>query len=114
MTLECVRGETPAWDIVCTRDSLPVDLTGARLNFAAKSALVDASPVIEHDTVEGGILISDAAAGKCVLTFDAADTTQFEGAFAQRLFWDMKLVELDGTITVVAAGELFVSPNVAA
>jgi hypothetical protein len=112
--LTIIRGDTSEFDhVVSKKDgSGAYDLTGAVLRFMAKRSYkdLDAAAVISEDTAGGGVVITDAAAGKATTSIDAADTASFPDRTVE-LVWDLQ-VEQGGKKFTADRGVLFVEPDV--
>lgn len=106
-------GDTIPLQITLSRNGVAIDLTGATLWFTAKDDLddLDAAAVFQKKTGGLGIAITDAVNGRATVTIAPADTASLANE-PQTLECDIQLLEVDGTLTTVARGQLILQPQV--
>ncbi len=115
---EMWRGDTFELDLVVTRQDpvtklyRPVNLAGAKLWITAKFNLEDTddNAVFQASTTSGGIVITDAAAGKASIAVPATATIALT-ADESRLFYDIQL-DSAGRIYTLERGTLIVNADV--
>jgi len=71
--LYAIKGQTSTYNIVIARNAVPVDLTGASLQFRARQTPGSTTDVISK-SIGSGIVVTDALAGKVTLTILGSDT----------------------------------------
>jgi hypothetical protein len=111
--LKMKRGDTRQFQSTgVTRGGLPVNLTGATIRFTAKFKRTDAqaSAVISKSTATGGVTIISATAGTYHVTILPSDTSSL--AADRSLYYDVEMLETDGTVTTIDEGTLSITLDV--
>ena len=109
--LEMRRGDTPLWDLaVVDADGDPLDLSGWTVRMTAKTSVdqPDADAVFQLSTVDGTIVVTDAAGGLATMQPARDDTSGLTADTA--CFWDVQIARdgaPDETFTV-ASGTLLI------
>lgn len=105
-TITAHRGDTIDLQVTITRDSAPVNLTGADLWMTAKNRLRDAdvAAVFQKSLGAGIVIVGAASAGVALVTIDPADTDSLTRETV--LYCDVQLLESSGRVTTVASGTL--------
>ena len=106
------KSNTYVADITITASGGGVyDLTGATVLWMLKQSYDEADPgVLSKTTPAGGITVTNAAAGTCVLT--VTDTEMAALTAGQTYVWDLQVQALDGTTATVRKGSLKIDPVV--
>jgi hypothetical protein len=106
-------GDSIVLRLTITRNGAAVDLTGATLWFTAKEDWddLDADAVFQKKTGGLGIAVTDALAGEATVTIPGSDTASLDNE-VQTLECDVQLLEVDGTLTTVARGQLVLQPQI--
>jgi hypothetical protein len=109
--ISMIRGDTASFSGTVMRAGAPVNLTGAKLWFTAKRSRsdLDEAAVIKKDTVLGGVVILSPTSGTYRVTILPADTSSL--TYTIQLFYDVQLLEPDGTVTTIESGTLEVDAS---
>lgn len=109
--LRCIRGNDLQFHFNITQNGNNIDITGATLTLSAKWNVKDTSPVFTC-TIGDGITVVDAATGSVDCTINKTKTKTGIPLHQIPLFYDVEMVEADGTRATVLYGVLTISPNV--
>ncbi len=108
--LSCARGDTAEWKLSATKDGTPMDLTGAKVIFAARRSY--ASPVLFERTSDpsGGIVIdADPTSGIATIKLRPEDTLPLPNDTVV-LFYTIHVLMAGGDEWMVVRGSLEVGP----
>ena|SRR5688572_2523893 len=111
--LEIGAGDYFEFDVFVTNSAGSYDafdLTGCVLTFIAANDLDNPSHTIEKSTLDGGIIIMNAAGGQVRVVLEPSDTLVLgpEGGF---MFYEVKLEDTNVRFFTVASGELIILNN---
>lgn len=88
----------------------PIDLTGAKIYFTAKKAFTEADPgEIQISSPANITIVAPATAGTVVIAVPAANTVGYPST-PVRLYYDITVIEADGTVSKPELGEIVVNP----
>lgn len=96
-------------------DTLTIDfdasdsIAGATVTFTAKARIADTTPVFSGSTVDGRVVVTDAAAGTGTVTIPPSETTGFTRP--RSLYWDIQLSN-PGQAKTIDEGMLFITLDV--
>lgn len=109
--LRCIRGNDLQFHFNITQNGNNIDITGATLTLSAKWNVKDTAAVFTC-SIGNGITVVDAATGSVDCTINKTKTKTGIPLHQIPLFYDVEMVEADGTRTTVLYGVLTISPNV--
>jgi hypothetical protein len=113
MNLQAVRGDTNIYDVTVLRQNVPVNLTGAKMWFTAKSDPRSGDPVaaISLNSTEDIYQVTpvDLPHGKFQVKLNPTDTDTLA---ADAYIYDVQIVETDGVVTTIASGVLHIVQDV--
>jgi len=85
----------------------PVDLTGFTAKLQVRAATTDATPLVDLNTSNGGVLL-DLSAHTITIVMTAVQTAAFAWASGS---YDLELLDASGTVYPVATGAVSVTPS---
>jgi hypothetical protein len=87
-------------------DGSIVDLTGSNLEWVLAKSVSD-SPDISKSTSSGGIVVSDAEAGRFEIKLDPVDTESLSGSY----YHEAELTKSNGDTVTILVGNITVRPS---
>lgn len=107
-SIEEYRGDTIKLDLAFTRGGVPVDMTGGNAWFTARTSKTSAdAPVIERNTINGGISWLDQAQGTARLVIRPQDTEAIAMTSESVSFdCDIQIQEANADVETVGEGTL--------
>jgi len=80
-----------------------VDITGYTIRMQARETVNSSTAYIDINTTDGGVVITDAAAGEFKLTLTAAQTSAIT---VERGVYDLEVVDVSGNVTRLLQGSV--------
>lgn len=106
------RGDDYSQTLTLTADDGgPYDLTACTLWFTMKARISDADDdaVVQHQSGDGNLTITDAAGGEASHVIPASET---DGLALDLYVYDYQIIAADGTVATVERGKLLVRADV--
>ena len=88
-----------------------INLTGATVTCDARRDPRDTTPVFTKTIANGGITVTNAAAGLFTINILPADTASLAD-YSQSLYYDCKVTTSGGATTTVLGGKIYLSANI--
>jgi len=111
--MRAVRGDTNVFDVNVVRQGSVVDLTNAKMWFTAKSDRSldddDAAIALNSDDNPTQVRFTDEENGRAQIVLAPEDTSALED---DAYYFDIQIVEDDGTITTIASDILHIEEDV--
>lgn len=112
---EMSRGDSQSFEVPVINPLTegPLNLTGAKIWFTAKYNYVDPDEraAIRLNTVDGGVVITDALRGLARIDIEPIHTRAFPDGIV-RLVYDVQVKDASGFVTTIESGTLKVFPDV--
>lgn len=89
---EFYRGDTKRIRLVISRNSIPIDITGATILFSMKQKMSDTVLALQKTGV-----LSNPLTGEAIITLDSADTLNLLGKY----YYDIQITSSTGEVSTL-------------